>query len=422
MIREPLIMVCTCEMAGRVRGKGFPASELPGRLAGGVGWIPTNGMISALGPIADSPFGAKGELLLIPDQTTETRVDFGDEAAAEHFILGDIRQLDGTPWPCCPREFLRGALAALEDMTGLRIFAAFEHEFIYDGVLDRPGAPYSLDSWRRQGVFGEVLTAALRQAGIRPDSFMPEYGARQFEITCAPAIGLQAADQAVILREITRASALHLGHEASFTPIAAPAGIGNGVHIHFSLRDRQDRPATHDAALPFGLSAVAAQFAAGVLHHLPALLALTAPSPVSYIRLRPNRFAPTTVYLAEADRETSLRVCPPPPLPGTDMAGQFNLEFRAADASASPYLALGALVRAGVDGIRRRLPLPSAGTAPPLPASLDEALTALEGNEAARDWMAEVFLDAYLRHKRAEIRMTETMDEAERCALYAQVY
>src|ERR1700722_13707862 len=146
MIREPLIMVCTCEMAGRVRGKGFPASELPARLASGVGWIPTNGMISALGPIADSPFGAKGDLLLIPDQTTETRVDFGDAAAAEHFILGDIRQFDGTAWPCCPREFLRRALTALQNAAGLSLFAAFEHEFIYDGVPERAGAPYSLDS------------------------------------------------------------------------------------------------------------------------------------------------------------------------------------------------------------------------------------------------------------------------------------
>jgi glutamine synthetase len=422
MIREPLIIVCTCEMAGRVRGKGFPASELPARLTGGVGWIPTNGMISALGPIADSPFGAKGDLLLIPDQTTETRVDFGDAAAAEHFILGDIRQFDGTAWPCCPREFLRRALTALQNAAGLSLFAAFEHEFIYDGVPERAGAPYSLDSWRRQGLFGEVLTAALRQAGIQPDSFMPEYGARQFEITCAPATGLRAADQAVILREITRASALRLGHEASFTPIPTPTGIGNGVHIHFSFRDHQDRPATHDPALPFGLSAVAAQFAAGVLHHMPALLALTAPSPVSYLRLRPNRFAPTTAYLAEADRDSSLRVCPPPPLPGTDIPRQFNLEFRATDAAASPYLALGALVHAGVDGIRRKLPLPSPGTATPFPTSLEEALTALEATEAARDWMGDVFLDAYLRHKRAEIGLTESMDEVERCALYAQAY
>jgi glutamine synthetase len=422
VIREPLIIVCTCEMAGRVRGKGFPAAELPGRLISGVGWIPTNAMISALGPIADTPFGAKGELLLVPDPATETHVDFGDDGAAEHFILGDIRNVDGSPWTCCPREFLRGALKALDEVAGLTLLAAFEHEFTYDGVTDRPGAPYSLDAWRRQGLFGEVLTGALRQANVVPDSFMPEYGARQFEITCKPSVGLRAADEAVVLREITRSTALRLGHEASFTPIQHPAGVGNGVHIHFSFRDRLGRPATHDAAGPFGLSAAATHFAAGVLHHLPALLALTAPCPVSYIRLRPGRFAPTTVYLADADRDASMRVCKPPSLPGMDVARQLNLEFRAADAAASPYLALGALVHAGVDGIRRERALPAPDAATALPSSLAEALSALEQNEAAHEWLGPVFMDAYLRHKRAEIGMTETMTEEERCALYAQAY
>jgi glutamine synthetase len=422
LIREPLIFVCTCEMSGRVRGKGFPASELAGRLAGGVGWIPTNAMISALGPIADTPFGATGELMLVPDQSTETRVDFGDDGAPEHFLIGDLRHVDGTAWACCPRDFLRRALAGLNDAAGLSLLAAFEHEFTYDGVTDRPGAPYSLDAWRRQGSFGELLTGALRQGGVVPDSFMPEYGARQFEITCKPATGMRAADEALALREITRASALRMGHAASFAPIHAPDGIGNGVHIHFSFRDREGRPATHDPAGPLGLSAAAAQFAAGVLHHLPALLALTAPCPISYIRLRPNRFAPTTAYLAEADREASLRVCAPPKLPGIDTARLFNLEFRAADAAASPYLALGALVHAGVDGIRRQMPLPGPETAPAFPASLGAALDALEADAAAADWMGGGFLEAYLRHKRAEIRMTEALDEAGRCAVYSQVY
>ena len=91
MIREPIALVCTCEIAGRVRGKGFPAVDVPSRLRSGVGWVPTNTMISALGPIADTPFGATGDLILVPDLTTELRVDFEDGSAAEHFFLGDIR-------------------------------------------------------------------------------------------------------------------------------------------------------------------------------------------------------------------------------------------------------------------------------------------------------------------------------------------
>ena len=435
MHREPLIMVCTCEIAGRVRGKGFPAGELASRLVKGVGWVPTNTMISALGPIADTPFGATGDMILVPDPATEVNVDFGDGGAAEHWFLGDIRLTDGTPWECCPRDFLRRALAALEEAAGLQLYGAFEHELVYDGVEQLPGAPYSLDAYRRQGIFGEVLMAAMRRAGVEPDSFLPEYGARQYEVTCAPSLGMKAADDAVKLREMARASALRLGHRATFAPILDPNGTGSGVHIHFSFRDGAGKPAMHDPAGDYGLTPVARHFMAGVLAHLPAICAVTAPCPISYIRLRPNRWAPTWVYIADRDREASLRICPVLDLPGADAAGQFNVEFRPADAAASPYLALGALVHAGVDGIRKKLalrePLKVAAMSDAereaaglrrLPQSLGEALDALEATPEARDWFGAVYLDAYLRHKRGEIKMVAELSEDEQCERYALSY
>ena len=435
VLREKLIFVATCEIAGRVRGKGFPASELPSRLVSGVGWVPTNTMISALGPIGDTPFGATGDLILVPDPATELDVDFEDGSAAEHFFLGDIRHTDGTAWECCPRDFLRRALAALKDAAGLDLFASFEHEFVYTGVEEAIGSPYSLDAWRRQGAFGETLVAAMRKADVAPDSFLPEYAKRQYEVTSAPAIGMKAADDAVKVREMARAAAVRLGHRAIFSPILDPNGTGNGVHIHFSFKDEPGRPAMHDPAGAFGLTSVAQSFMAGVLQHLPAIAAVTAPSPVSYIRLRPNRWAPTWVYLAERDREACLRICPVLDLPGLDAAPQFNVEFRPADAAASPYLALGAFVHAGVDGIRKRLPLAAptnvAGMNESerkahgirlLPPSLGEALDNLEATPEAKDWFGATYLDAYLRHKRAEIEMVEALPESERCALYAETY
>ena len=102
MHREKLIMVCTCEIAGRVRGKGFPARDLASRMTKGVGWVPTNTMISAFSPIYATPFGTGGDLILVPDPAAEARVDFGDGSADEHFFMGDIRELDGRPWACCP--------------------------------------------------------------------------------------------------------------------------------------------------------------------------------------------------------------------------------------------------------------------------------------------------------------------------------
>lgn len=437
MNREALIMVCTCDIAGQVRGKGFPARALPERLVRGVGWTPTNSMITTLGPIGDSPFGALGDVMLVPDPATEVNVDFGDGSPPEHFFLGDLRTTAGAPWDCCPRHFLRRALTDLEQVAGLRLFAAFEQEFIYTGVDNRPGDGYGLDAYRRQAEFAEALTHALRTAGVQPDTFLAEYGPRQYEVTCTPAYGIAAADQAVIVREMARATAFRLGHRASFTPILDPDGVGNGVHIHLSFRDAAGRPCTYDPQDRYGLSTPAQQFMAGVLQHLNALCAVTAPSVVSYLRLTPNRWAPTVGNIAIQDREASLRVCPLFAVPGAEAPLQCNVEFRPADAAASPYLALGALVHAGVDGLRKGLQLPEPTTRPasrmaaeelaatglkPLPGSLHEALAALEATPEAQNWFGPVFLDAYLRHKRSENQLLADLDPAEQCQRYALAY
>ena len=149
MNRDDLIMVCYSDIAGQVRGKGFPARDLEARLKGGIGWTPTNIMITAFGPIADSPWGALDDLIMMPDPAAKAMVEFGDGSPPEHFYLGDVLHLDGTPWDCCPRGLLKRAVAELE-AEGLRLNVAFEHELYYEGALERIGAGYSLDSVRRQ--------------------------------------------------------------------------------------------------------------------------------------------------------------------------------------------------------------------------------------------------------------------------------
>jgi glutamine synthetase len=434
MKTEPLVFLGTCDLAGLVRGKGFPAADLPSRIRVGIGLSPSNIMMSAFGPILETPFGTEGEVMLVPDPTTRIEVALGDGGAAERFYLGDIMTTEGQPWECCPRGFLRRAVAALNEAggsEGLTLLAGFEQEFVYTGVEYRASATYALDAHRRQGVFGEAYMAALREAGLAPHSFLPEYGPRQYEVTMHPTSGMRAADEAVIQREMARAVA----HRAIFSPILDPDGVGNGTHIHFSLRDASDRPVAYDLERPYGLSRTGEQFVAGILHHLPALTAITAPSAVSYYRLRPNRWAPTWANVASHDRGASIRICP---IYGREnAAAQFNVEYRVADAAASPYLALGALIWAGIDGLRNERSLPSepsrsfwqmsdaereAVGARALPRSLDEALGCLEASEAARDWFGDVFSRAYLMFKRAELREVAGLTEAEICARYAEVY
>ncbi len=191
MKTEPLVFLGTCDLAGLVRGKGFPAADLPSRMRVGVGLSPSNIMMSAFGPILETPFGTEGEVMLVPDPSTKVEVELGEHT--ERFYLGDIMTTEGQPWECCPRGFLRRAVAALSEaggvQGGLTILAGFEQEFVYTGVEHRASATYALDAHRRQGVFGEAYMAALRAAGLAPHSFLPEYGPRQYEVTDASDTG-----------------------------------------------------------------------------------------------------------------------------------------------------------------------------------------------------------------------------------------
>jgi len=311
MMREEIVMLCTSDIAGQTRGKGFPASELELRLAKGIGWTPTNIMITAFGAIAPGPWGPFGDLVIKPAPETRVRVDFGPDQAAEHFLMGDLCHLDGAPWEVCPRSFLKRVLKAIETRHGLKVKAAFEHEFTYEAVSERPNSSYALDAFRRQNLFAEVLLGALKGAGLGLDTFMPEYGPMQYEVTVAPALGVTAADQAIAVREITHAVACRLGSRASFTPILRPDAVGNGVHVHMSLIDSKEQPVIYEAGRPGRLSQRGGAFVAGIMRHMQALIALTAPSPVSYLRLQPHSWSSSYTWLGERDREATLRICPP---------------------------------------------------------------------------------------------------------------
>lgn len=437
MYREELVMFCYADFAAQVRGKGFPWKDLEGRLAKGIGWTPTNIAISAFGPIGNSPFGPFGDLILMPDADTKARVDFGDDSSPEHFYLCDLLNTDCTPWDCCPRTFLKRALEMLEKETGLRILASLEQEFVYSGAEANAASGYSLGSIRRQGEFAGVFLHALRMAGVDVDSYLPEFGARQYEVTYRPANPVRAADCAMVVREIARATAQRLGHKATFAPMVAADGIGNGVHIHMSLWDKEGRPVSYDAKAPYGLGAATAQFIAGILRHMPALCAITAPSLVSYLRLTPHRWSASYNNLGYRDREAGVRIAPVFETPGANAAEQYNFEYRASDASANPYLALAALVHAGLDGIRQRLPVPHVTEVDPttlsakdlgdrglirLPQSLGEALDALEADKVIRGCFPPPMFEAYTRYKRWELGYIGKLPPEEQCRRYVESY
>jgi glutamine synthetase len=432
-----LVTLACCDLGAIVRGRAVFSSDLGEQLARGVGWVPANHALTPLGPVAEpNPFGSVGDLRLMPDPDTHLRVPGDDGTDALELLLCDIVEIDGRPWECCPRTFLRMALDELRAELGVSVSASFEHEFQLE--LDPPPAPpFSLEAQRRAEPFATLVMGALMEAGMQPERFFAEYAAHQYEIPLAPAPGMASADRAVSFREVMREIARRCGLRASFAPLRDPEEAGNGVHIHLSLLDADGRPALYDPDRPGRLSELGERFAAGILLHAGALSALTAPSPVSSARLRPHRWSAGAVCLAQQNREALLRIPPLVSVGGADQAAQLRLEYRAADASANPHLALGAILRAGLDGVRRQLPAPPILDRDPsrlegaeaerfgvgaLPATLEDALTALAEDETARGWFSPLLHEAYESVKRAELAAVADLDLADTCTRYAAVY
>jgi glutamine synthetase len=428
-------LVCS-DLGSIVRGRSLFASELGRKLDAGVGWTPANHSLTPTGALAEpNPFGSVGDLRLLPDRSTRVRVRADSGASAFELVLCDIVEIDGTPWECCPRTFLRETLRELETL-GIRLMASFEHEFQL--VLDGPAAlPFSLEAQRRAEPFAAEVMGALVEAGVQPERFLAEYAPHQFEIPMQAAEGITGADRSVVFKEVVREVARRRELRASFAPLLDPAQAGNGVHIHLNLLDDADRPLLYDAGRPGCLSELGERFAAGVLAHAPALSALTSPSPASAARLTPHRWSVGAICLARQNREALLRIPPLVSLAGADAAPQMHLEYRGADATANPYLALGAIVRAGLDGMRAELPAPTILDRDPAsldeadsarfrvgewPASLEDSLQAVAEDDTVRGWMTPLLYNAYVGVKRAELQAVAGLDVAEVCRRYAAIY
>lgn len=440
----PLAMtsIVTTDLIGVTRGRSFPSDELERYRIGGCGWVPANSALTPQDLIAeDNPWGAYGDLRLIPDLDSRVTVGAGPDATAAplDYIHADICQTDGQPWAACPRTLLRNEVERYREL-GIQITAAFEHEFNLDsGAAQREHLAFSLEAQRQGAAFGGWLLAALRAAGVEPEMFLPEYGKQQYEITCRPTQGLAAADRAVNVREITREVARQLGQRVSFAPKTAADAVCNGVHLHLSLQDLDGTPLLYDPLAVRGddLSRLGQHWAAGVLKHLPALCAFTAPTPLSYERLQPHHWSASYACLGLRNREASLRICPTVDIGGKSVAPQYNLEFRALDATASPHLAMAVILIAGRLGLEQKLPLNAmtdkvpdelstgqrlASGIVPLPGTLTQALECLSSNTELLQTLPPELLSTYFAVKQKEVSLTEHLTAADLCEHYGHLY
>lgn len=430
-----VVLLAWSDYVGITRCRGVPAAALADRMEHGLGWAVAGQALTPFEDIADNPWGPMTEVRQTPVAATHTRIDIWPDAQPFNFVLCDS-MLGDRNWDCCTRGFYKAALAELMAETGLAFAAAFEHEFLLSGDGMSWTVPFSMEQMRKPTRFLSDLTHALTEANVGLETIEPEYGVNQYEISTAPAVGMAAAERAIITREVIRECARRLGLRATFTPKPTPSSVGNGAHVHFSLVDGEGINRIYD---PTGgdeeLSLMARQFAAGIVHHMPALCALVAPSPVSYMRLGPHHWSCGYASFGIQNREAAVRVCPSPN--PRNRASAHNLEARPPDGTASPYMVLGALVRAGLSGIRQKMTLPKPlGRDPadfsdadraamgirPLPGSLSEALDVMLADPIVAGWLPPEMRDSYVSVKRKEIALFADATPEAMCKRYHDAY
>ena len=436
-----LVRFLYADHGGIIRGKAASAAILPSRLRTGIGHtvaMMAMSMLDSLQPV--DGMGPVGEVRIMPDPSTFVALPYAPGAGA---MLSDLVQPGGEPWDGCPRTFLKQAIADLA-AEGYAVHASFEPEFTLgrretspDG-LDKlvpvdDSLCYSSTGFALSHDFAMDLLAALQDQGLEVESYYPELGHGQQEMTIRHAPALRAADNHVLYRETVRGVAFRRGLWASLAPKPVPDQAGNGTHLHVSLTDLgpDGQPGQHqvfyDPDDEYQLSATGYHFIGGLLAHLPALVALTCASVNSYRRLAPQMWSSAFTVYGMDNREAAVRICSP--MLG-DAAGTVNLELKPSDSSANPYLALGAVIHAGLDGIRRKLDPGDAVNVDPstlsdaereargahrLPDSLTAALDALEADELLSGALGPLRRRAYLAVKRSEAADFAGYDVAWEC-------
>lgn len=346
------VRVLWCDNANVIRAKAIHVPALAGYLDHGVGITRAQQALPVMfdAVVPETGLGPIGEIRLMPDWNTLTPLPY---APGHVRVLGDM-VLDGQTWAVCPRGFLKRMITDAES-AGLEIKAAFENEFYLlrtseHGVQASDDTVFAatLSMDLNQPVIDGIVDALVKQ-GIPVELYYPESGPGQQEISVGYTDALAAADRQIAFRETVHAVARNHGLTASFLPKIFADKAGSGCHLHFSVW-RGEQNLVPDANGIGGLSRLALHFIAGVLEHLPALMAITTPSPNSYLRIRPRCWSGAFRCWGLDNREAALRVPTNPAGTGTT-----NIELKTVDASANPYLALGAVIAAGLDGVRREL-------------------------------------------------------------------
>jgi glutamine synthetase len=418
--QDGFVLLGMPDVNGSIRGKAFRPAAFETVLKHGT--VITD-LLLGLDPV-DAPitdyerFGIRtgaADLVVHPDPETLHELRW---RPGWRVCLGTPSWPDGSVCEFAPRGVLQRVVGDMGEL-GYEVLAAFEYEIrLRDGDGDwlSSGISYSLAEIGRFDAFVARLVPALDGLGIEVAAVHTEAGPGLLELNLVPRRGVQAADDAALLKFAVKELAATMGLRASFLAKTVPGEEGSSGHVHLSCWSGERNafaPADAEGPLP----PLVGQSIAGIIDHLPAASLLLNPTMNSYKRLVPGWFAPVNASWGPENRSTAVRAIrsPRPEL--------CRLECRRPGADANPYLALAALVAAAADGIRRTAepPAPVEGDAyeradlPELPGSLEAALRAFDEDAVLRKALGERFSDYYMTSRAWELKAwRETVTDWER--------
>jgi glutamine synthetase len=356
-----------------------------------------------------------GDYTMKPDLSTLRRIPWLEGTALvlcdvlDHHTHADV--------PHSPRAILKKQVAQLEAM-GLKPMMATELEFFlfresYEEAQEKSHSgmttisAYNEDYHIFQTTKEEHVMRALRNglqgADIPVENSKGEADAGQEEINVRYADALTMADRHVIIKNAVKEIAWAKGRSVSFMAKWSDKAAGNSSHIHQSLWSLDGKPLFFDEKAKYGMSDMMRNYVAGLLHHASEITYFLAPNINSYKRFMAGTFAPTKAIWSMDNRTAGYRVC-------GDGTKSVRIECRVGGADLNPYLAMSALLAAGIDGIENKRELEpefvgdayGGKEAREIPATLRAATVELDGSKMLRAAFGDEVIDHYVHAARFE--------------------
>jgi glutamine synthetase len=409
--RVEFISLQFTDIIGMVKNVTIPVAQLPDCLDHGV-WF-DGSSIEGFARIAES------DMFLVPDLDTFAIIPWDEGASfTTARMICDVYTPDGKPFAGDPRYVLKNALDEASRMGMVYNVGPELEFFLFKTDASGQPAPDPNDAAGYFDVSTDMashirrhMVRALEAFGIVVEALHHEVAIGQHEIDFTYGPALRTADQAVTFRMALKAVAQQHGLYATFMPKPLAGINGSGMHVHQSLSDAASgKNLFYDANDPYGLSPIARHFIAGLLAHAKGMIAILAPLVNSYKRLVPGYEAPVYLSWGRTNRSALVRV----PRISPRRTQATRAELRCPDPSCNPYLAFAVMLKAGLDGINRKLILPEAAEEDlyhvdprarqleTLPGSLGEALAELQRDEVIADVLGPHVLERFVEAKTQE--------------------